>query len=145
MSNHCALVGRPKRWMKCARRGAALVESALATTVFLMLTFGIIDFGRMIYSYNSVSHLAREATRYASVRGNSSGHPASASDVTQAVRNRAVGLNLSLLSVTTTWQPSNAPGDTVRVTVSYDFRPAVPLVPAAYRNLRSTSRMVISQ
>lgn len=56
-----------------ARRGQALVEFALVIPVFLLLIFGIIDAGRLIYTYNAVSNSARNAARVAIVNQAASG------------------------------------------------------------------------
>lgn len=49
------------------RTGQALVEFALAVGVFLMILFGVVDFGRGIYQFNAVSQSAREIARVTSV------------------------------------------------------------------------------
>jgi Flp pilus assembly protein TadG len=49
--------------------GATLVEMGLSAVVALMFLFGIIETSYLLYSYNYVSNAAREATRYAAVRG----------------------------------------------------------------------------
>jgi Flp pilus assembly protein TadG len=51
------------------RGAAALLEAAFTMAILLALFMGIIDFSRALYSYHFVAHAAREATRYASVRG----------------------------------------------------------------------------
>jgi Flp pilus assembly protein TadG len=51
-------------------QGSALVEMALVSTlVFFPLLFGIIEFSYGMYAYNWVNMAARQATRYAVVRG----------------------------------------------------------------------------
>lgn len=50
--------------------GQALIEFSLVAMIFLMLMFGIIDFGRAVYSQVIVAHLAREGANLAS-RGTS--------------------------------------------------------------------------
>ncbi len=51
-------------------RGSALVEMALVSAfVFFPLLFGIIEFSYAMYAYNWVNMAARQATRYAVVRG----------------------------------------------------------------------------
>jgi Flp pilus assembly protein TadG len=52
-----------------SEQGSALVEFSAVVTVVLMAMFGIMDFSRAMYAYHFVSNAAREATRYASVRG----------------------------------------------------------------------------
>ncbi len=45
------------------RGGQALVEFAIVATVFLMIVFGTIDFGRAIYLKSELNNAVREATR----------------------------------------------------------------------------------
>jgi Flp pilus assembly protein TadG len=52
--------------------GATLVEMALSASVLFVMLFGIIEVCMGLYSYNLVSEAARQATRYASVRGTDS-------------------------------------------------------------------------
>lgn len=51
--------------------GAAMVESALAMLVMLMLFFGVVQACLAIYSSEYLASAAHEATRYAIVRGGS--------------------------------------------------------------------------
>ena len=50
-------------------RGQALVEFALVFPLFMLLLFGVIDVGRLVYVYNAISQGAREGSRYGSVAG----------------------------------------------------------------------------
>jgi Flp pilus assembly protein TadG len=52
-------------------QGSTLVEFAMAFTILLTIMLGIMDFSRAMYAYHFLSNAAREATRYASVRGSS--------------------------------------------------------------------------
>ena len=47
--------------------GQALVEFALVFPVMVLLLFGILDLGRAIYAYNTISNAAREGARVAAV------------------------------------------------------------------------------
>jgi Flp pilus assembly protein TadG len=123
-------------------RGAALVEFALASTLFFTITFGTIEFGRMILDYNIVSNAAREGVRYAAVRGSSSGHAATAADIKAYVAGRSVGL-LQPSNITVTWPTNNAPGSVVQVQVQYSFTPIVTLLPQTAVNLSSTTKSYI--
>ncbi|HEY2468854.1 MAG TPA: TadE/TadG family type IV pilus assembly protein [Terracidiphilus sp.] len=49
--------------------GAMLVETGIAAASLLMVLFGIIEICHLLYSYNYVSNAARDATRYAMLRG----------------------------------------------------------------------------
>jgi Flp pilus assembly protein TadG len=52
-----------------SERGSALLEFAVVVIIFLTFVFAIMDFSQALYAYHFVSNAAREATRYASVRG----------------------------------------------------------------------------
>jgi Flp pilus assembly protein TadG len=56
-----------------SRRGQALVEFALVLPLLLLLVFGIIDAGRLIYTYNTVANSARNAARVAIVNQSTTG------------------------------------------------------------------------
>jgi len=72
---------RPKQ------RGQALVEFALVIPIFVLLLFGLLDVGRLVYVNNAVAQGAREGARWGAVQGRS----ATASDRT-TVGNRAISL-----------------------------------------------------
>ena len=50
--------------------GQALVEYAIVFPLLMVMVLGIFEFSRIIYSYNAISSLARESTRFAVVPGN---------------------------------------------------------------------------
>ena len=52
-----------------ASRGQALVETALILPLFLILVMGVVDLGRAVWATTSLASAAREAARYAIVRG----------------------------------------------------------------------------
>lgn len=155
--------------------GANLVETALASTVFLAMLIGVLQMMLAVSTYNYVSDAAREGTRYAIVRGsacstntpNLSNCNATTGQIQTYVRGiKYPGLTASKLVVTTTWLSAsvsyatgsystswstcasgtcNAPGNIVKVVAKYPFSLSVPFVPKATLNLTSTSQMVISQ
>lgn len=45
-------------------RGAAAVELALTMVPLLALTFGVTEYGRAIYTYNTIDKAARDAVRF---------------------------------------------------------------------------------
>jgi len=51
--------------MKRGQRSQALIEFALVSPVLLLLLFGIVDIGRAVFYYDTVSHAAREGARVA--------------------------------------------------------------------------------
>lgn len=79
--------------------GSTLVELALVLIVFLLLLFGIVDMGRLLYTYHFLDHAAKSATRWAAVNGYTCSQDGScsfstgaqASDIQSYVQNLAPG------------------------------------------------------
>lgn len=128
-----------------SQAGAAMLEGALVMLAFLLVIFGLMDFSRMVWSYTMISHGAREATRYAIVRGSSSGHTASVSQIQGIVTSRSPGLDPSATTADVTFTPDQNPGSMVKVVVTYNFYPIAPYIPVGPISLKSTSQMVIYQ
>jgi len=143
-------------------RGASLPEMAIAATAVLMLIFGIVDFGRAMYTYGFVSNLAREGARYAIVRGSTSctnsnnelsDCNATAADIQSYVQSLSEGATIasSIDVATPTYScpngatATNAPGCTIAVQVTYPFKFVMGFMPKATLDISSTSTMVISQ
>jgi Flp pilus assembly protein TadG len=57
------------RLSKLFRRddGAAMVEMAIVLPIFLLLVWGVIDFGRLLFTANSMATAVREGARQAAV------------------------------------------------------------------------------
>ena len=126
------------------QRGQSMVEFGLASVVFFSLIFGIIQFGRAVFQYNTVSSLAQEGARWASVHGSTSDSPGTAAQLQSYVEGRSPGF-----SVTVTATPANpsavAPGTVVSVRVVSSFNPAVNLIPSATLSLESTAKMIVTR
>jgi TadE-like protein len=75
-----------------SQRSQSMVEFAIIAPLLLLLIFGIVDFGRVIYTYITLNQAVNEAVRVA-IR-NSPLLPTDA-DVEQAARNHAVGVGLA--------------------------------------------------
>lgn len=105
-------------------RGQALVEFAFVLPILLLLLIGILDFGRAIFAYNSVSNAARSATRVAIVDQNFT-------EIEAAALREAVGLDPLVVIVeyeaacTTPEQ-----GCIVTVEVAHDWQAATPIIGA---------------
>jgi Flp pilus assembly protein TadG len=50
-------------------RGQTLVEFSIVLPIFLLIVFGAIDLGRVIWAADSLANAAREGARFASVHG----------------------------------------------------------------------------
>jgi Flp pilus assembly protein TadG len=144
------------------QRGSSLPETAIAMAAVLAILFGIIDFGRAMYTYGFVATMAREGARWAIVRGsesctNSPSLPdcgATKAEIVSYVQGLSEGATVaSSINVTPSWPGTgctgstlNAPGCNVIVQVSYPFKfLALPFFPKAGITMTSTSEMVISQ
>jgi Flp pilus assembly protein TadG len=143
-------------------RGDTIVEFATGALILFTVLFGIMAMALALYSYNVVSELAREGTRYAIVRGAkchfTSACPASNTDIQTYLQNVGFpGINPNSVTTVTSWSaypvgtlcaPSlscNNPGNQVKVTVSYQFPLVIPFVPSRTLSMSSTAEMVISQ
>jgi Flp pilus assembly protein TadG len=135
----------PSTNRKNGQRGTVVLEFGLAFLVFFAVACGIMEFGRIVASYNILAGATREATRYATVHGSASGAPASATDIQNLVRSWAIGLDRSSVLVTTTWSPGNGPGSRVRVQSRYTAVPFSGLILQSGITLQSTSDLIISQ
>ncbi|HEX4014346.1 MAG TPA: TadE/TadG family type IV pilus assembly protein [Candidatus Cybelea sp.] len=137
------------------QRGASLPETAIVLGVVLAMLFGIIDFGRAMYTYAFVAQLAREGARWMIVRGSQCSvldHCGAGQSALQTyVQGLSEGMTkASSIAVNTPVYSGCAtltddPGCTVGVTVSYPFNFLLPYLPVGTITMSSTSKMVISQ
>ena len=145
-----------------------MVEFALVAPLFFMLLFGIIEAGRFIFYYETLSHATREGARYAIVNGaNTLGCPsgpaapgtsacdAAGANVVTRVRQTAFGVTGPAISVDRCWwytacdfvshgDGDNARGATVTVAATYTYRTLVPLVPLPPITVTAESSLVIN-
>jgi Flp pilus assembly protein TadG len=136
--------------------GATLVEFALSSAILFMSLFGIIAFCNALYSYNFVSDASHEATRYAIVRGSDCTGFTDCNITSAQLQTYVQGLGYpgiipGNVTAAATWSganvPSNAPGNTVSVTVTSTYQLNIPFWPqtGTILHLSSTSHMTISQ
>jgi Flp pilus assembly protein TadG len=133
------------------QRGITLVEFALVSSLFFLVLFAIFNVCLLFSTYHSVSYAAREATRWASVRGSTcaptwpSACPASTTDISNYAKNLNIWLNPSALTVTTQWIPNNQPGSQVNVKIQYGYNFSSPFLTTQLITMSAHSQMVISQ
>lgn len=147
---------RPER-----SRGQALVEFALVAPWFFLLLFGIVEGGRFILYYETLSNATREGARYAIVHGSNSNCPSgpmppgmsaplacydpTGANVVQRVRDAAFGVLGSGVSVTPEWGDlGNGREAEVRVSAAYTYRTLIPLVPLPDITITAESNLVIN-
>lgn len=147
--------------------GSEAVEFALASCVWIGISFMVMYVSFALYAAHFVANAAEEGARYASVRGSSWSNAscsaqaldctASSSDVSSYVTNAAPpGLSTSSMTISTSWpgttssgttcdsaDGSNSPNCIVKVTVSYNFSFPVPFIANSQRLFSSTSQMTI--
>jgi len=130
------------RWTLKPRRAASTVEFAVIGPVVMLVLLGMVVGGMGIFRYQQLAHLAREASRWASVRGadyaKATGNPAAtAADVYNTViQPNAGAMNLSRLSYSVAWNTDNRPyrttiannkvvrvNNTVTVSITYYWIP----------------------
>jgi Flp pilus assembly protein TadG len=126
--------------------GQSLVEFALASTVFLMTIFGVLELGMAVWRYNMIADLAQEGARWAIVHGSHSTSPASQAAVEAFVQGRANGV---AVIVTTTPSSGPAPlnsGATISVTVTGSYTPLTGFIArTAVIPLQSTATMTVAR
>jgi len=96
--------------------GAEIVEMAFMLPIFLLLTFGIFEFGRAWLIVNTMNHATREAVRLAAT---TAGLTADDSTVITKATTILANANLTGANVTNT-APAGTPRE-VTVTTTYTF------------------------
>jgi Flp pilus assembly protein TadG len=111
------------------QRGGAVIEFAVALPLIAFVLFGLLDAGRAMLTYHTLTHASETAVRFASVRSKTSEAPATTGAIETRVMQTSSGLEAEKLDVNTEWTPSNIRGGTVRVRITYPFTPITPFVP----------------
>jgi Flp pilus assembly protein TadG len=85
------------RRLRRDRSGQSLVEFALASTVFFLTIFGILELGFAVWRYNMIADLAQEGARRAAVGGPGGGSlRAHEADIQAFVQSRANGIAVTV-------------------------------------------------
>lgn len=123
----CAALSNLQRVIaKQNRRGAAAVEFAVVAPVFLLLVFGIIEFGRMVMVQQVITNAAREGARQGIIPGSSS------SQVNKTVSTYLTGTSIGGATTSVSPDPAAATyGQAITVTVSVPFT-SVSWLPAPF-------------
>jgi Flp pilus assembly protein TadG len=139
-------------------KAQAMVEFALALPILLMVIYGLLEVGRLVYLYSAVTTASREAARYASAWGlnNETQRVPKYQDcagIREAARKVGIMLNLrdediliqydhgpddpTIIAVCDAASGADAEvraavssGDRVLVTVRYTYDPIVRVIPA---------------
>ncbi|HEY2468851.1 MAG TPA: TadE/TadG family type IV pilus assembly protein [Terracidiphilus sp.] len=155
--------------------GGSLVEMALSCLILIPILFGIVQLSIGLYCFHYAADAAREATRWAIVRGAScntnfgtaycsptdaKAAGATGNDIAQYVRGLGYPYSGALTTTTkwcvasastpATWSScstnqDNELGNQVQVTVSYAYPLVIPFVKTNTLNVSSVSSMTILQ
>jgi len=113
------------------QRGATLVEFSIAATVFLLVMFAVLEFGRALWTHNALTDAARKGARYAVL------HRADQIDDVKNVvvygdpagGTNPVVENLSTTNVQVSYTNFTLDGGTVQVTITdYQFHFVIPII-----------------
>jgi Flp pilus assembly protein TadG len=89
------------------------VEFALVMLMFLMIVFGIMDFSRLLYTWNTANEVAREGARYAVVCADPS------SNTRVLAKMQALMPDITAANIAVVWEPAGCSAATCEaVTVS---------------------------
>ena len=145
-----------------------MVEFALVAPMFFLLLFGIVEAGRFIFYYETLSNATREGARYAIVNGANtlgcpSGPPAPGSSAVRRAgqrrrhtrppgrlrraRRRHHGRPLLVVHGLRLRRPTatdNGAAATVTVTASYTYSSLIPLVPLPPITVTAESSLVVN-
>jgi Flp pilus assembly protein TadG len=122
-----------------ARTGSVLIESAMIYPVLFLIVLAIVILGIGVFRYQQVSHISREASRWASVHGNKWAQENNATAATpqdiydKAIKPFAAGMQLEGITYTVTWNTDaqgNPDKDQTRAIVVTDPASGLPEVRA---------------
>src|SRR5665647_3972157 len=98
------------------KKGQALVEIALALPILIFLLCGIVDFGRILYSSETLNYVNQEAVRYA-------GLGKTDTEVTKYVKdNCPLGYKDTIVVTFNPVYASRKSGDYVTVNITYQVK-----------------------
>ena len=143
-------------------RAQAMVEFAIVLPILLALLVGILEVGRMVFIYASVTNASREASRYGSAVGKEDVYGYEKYRYCEGIQNAANRSTflISLSRIDIKYDTGSAvltcdaatgedadisvdSGDRVIVTVEADYAPMVKLLPFPSRKFTSTSARTI--
>ncbi len=100
-----------------SERGAALVEMALVLPLLVLLVFGIVDLGRLLFTQIALHEAAQEGSLYAST--NPDDPEGARVRVIESIDNPTVELSDVVV---------DCPGSTVRVSLTYEMDLITPIL-----------------
>lgn len=123
---------RTRRRLARGERGAAAVELALLLPLLAMITFGVIDFARVMYAYITVAGAAHETVMYLAENTTADLPTLQGVAAAEAMNQSNLFLrftgtpNTTVENISTTLASGTVNANIVRVRVRYTFRPITP-------------------
>ncbi len=115
--------------MKKNQKGQALVELAITLPILLLLVMGIAQFGMMLNAYLTIQNSAREGARLGIVGGSNA-------EINNLIISISSSLSPENLTVNVTPDELNRnSGETLTVSVSYNYHLTVPIISAMLHNV----------
>ena len=117
-------------WRKSQKRfrGQSLVEFALVSPIFLLMLFGTIEMGRLMWVNHELTNATREGARWAAVRGEMSGENITVDNVRTVILDRSTALEGGSLTVAWNWSANREPGSTVTIMTTYQYQPIIGMI-----------------
>ena len=112
-----------KRNDRETERGAALAEFTFVLPIFVILVFGIIQFGLALNRVQAYQAAAREGARVGSLESSSTG------DINSAVTNALVGFGVAPTVSISPGLCAGRPGAPITVQVTAPYTIQIPLLP----------------
>ncbi len=125
-----------KRAERRRQAGQSLTEFAAVSTILFMLVFGIFEFGRAYYYYNTVMNTADEGARY----GVTDQNVTCIQTIATISKTVAIGLTPSDVAVTCP-DGSCVYGKRISVAVNYSFTAVAPFIPSFPMSSVATMRI----
>jgi Flp pilus assembly protein TadG len=141
-AHHCIAAGLC-RCHGISVEGSALTELALVIPLFLLLVFGVCDFGRLFFVETTLQNAVRQAGRYA-ITGNHQPDPKNpgqnlsrVDSIIQVAQQAAIGIdvnNIQISSVNGGAGSAGGPGDTVIISLTSNVQLLTPVIAAFFKN-----------
>jgi len=125
-----------------SRDGTTSIEFAFAVPVMVMVTYGIMEVARLLYTQGVLIYAAEEATRYATVH-----YEESVSQIQSVAESHFVMIDparISLFSVTAPVDPDDQT-KLVTVQINYSFKLLVPFTDHPLVTLSASSRGFLTE
>ncbi len=135
------------------QRGQSLVEFSFVLFLLCMLTFGIIDFGRLFFTQMTLQNAVRQAGRFA-VTGNHLPDPkdpaqsmSRVDSIVQTATSAAAGIDVTNVQISSVKGGSSGaaraggPRDTITISLSTNFKLITPMIGQVFWEEQGSTRL----